>query len=158
MAKMLEHYFVRFVFVVLGGIFLESCGGSGLTELYQFPVLSERAPIKKISLDNPSKKIVLIWSHGTISRLSVQDCRPDKIPSILVSYEPRVNGKDLLLYHLCSFATGTSGEFGSVVQDRVREITLTADKFIKAGVPFRNIFLTGISFGAWSSLQAAAAC
>jgi len=56
----------------------------------------------------------------------------------LVSYEPRV-------------------EFGSVVQDRVREITLTADKFIKAGVPPRNIFLTGISFGAWSSLQAAAA-
>jgi pimeloyl-ACP methyl ester carboxylesterase len=61
---------------------------------------------------------------------------------------------DFSIYYLCSNATD-GFERGSFIYKRVSELEETISHFNKAGIPSKNIFLSGFSAGGWTALMAA---
>ncbi len=135
---------------MFAGFFLASCQSAEL-----HTAMGPTRKVEEISLKDPQNTIVLIWSPGSRDRRVVQACRPWNTPFIISGFDnAKINGNVVKVYHLCSFASGQ--EHGYVVQARAADIIAVAERFRKAGVPPKKIFLTGQSFGAWSSLYAAA--
>ena len=114
--------------------------------------LSEKKlEISSLPFNQNSK--VIIWMHGT-NRPSIAgnlNCNVDMPPESLVLAAEKL---DYSIYYLCSNATDGQ-EKGSFIYKRVSELEDTINRFNQAGIPSKNIFLSGFSAGGWTALMAA---
>ena len=101
---------------------------------------------------NPQATRVIVYSHGTSNSLVRENCwvRHNKPPRTLTSLVDADPG--LVLIYLCSLATD-GGDPGSYIHKRADEIAAVVDRLTALGVPAGNIYLSGHSAGAWSSLM-----
>ena len=96
---------------------------------------------------------VIIWMHGT-KRPAIPgnfNCNDDMPPDSLMQAAIKL---DFSLYYLCSNATDGL-EKGSFIYKRVFELEEAINDFNEAGIPSKNIFLSGFSAGGWTALMAA---
>ena len=113
--------------------------------------LAETIEISSLSFNENSK--VIIWMHGT-NRPSIAgnlNCSDDMPPESLMVAAEKL---DFSIYYLCSNATD-GFEKGSFIYKRVSELEETISHFNMAGIPSKNIFLSGFSAGGWTALMAA---
>mgnify|MGYP001163959844 FL=1 len=104
-----------------------------------------------INLNNASELTIIIFSHGTTRPQKRENCKKkyNAIPKSLLVLKENTN---TFFYYLCSKATD-GGVAGSYINKRVKEIDNVLNQLIAAGVKPENIFLSGVSAGAWSSLM-----
>ena len=104
-----------------------------------------------INLDNGSNLTIILYSHGTTRPQKREKCsrKYNKIPSSLLVLKENPN---TYFYYLCSKATD-GNIAGSYISKRVKEINSILDQLISSGVKPKNIFLSGVSAGGWTSLM-----
>ena len=112
---------------------------------------SYRGKTPKISLNNGENIKIIIFSHGTTRPQKRENCKKkyNAIPSSLLSLNENEN---IFFYYLCSKAKDGNVP-GSYIDKRVKEIENVLDQLLENGVSPKNIFLTGVSAGGWSSLM-----
>ena len=100
----------------------------------------------------PQSTRVIVYAHGTSNSLVRENCwvrhnKPPRTLTSLVDADP-----NLVLVYVCSLATD-GGVPGSYIHKRADEIADVVDGLAVLGVPAANIYLSGHSAGAWSSLM-----
>ena len=105
----------------------------------------------KITLKNGGNIKIIIFSHGTTRPQKKEKCKKkyNAIPSSLLSLN---KNKNIFFYYLCSKAKDGNTS-GSYISKRVKEIENILDQLIDNGIKPKNIFLSGVSAGGWSSLM-----
>ena len=112
---------------------------------------SYKGEVPEIYIEDPENIVVIIYSHGNGDPTEFENCSawwndvPDSLKDLTIK-------KEILVFYLCSSATDKHFKPGLWVFDRVIEIEEILDKLILVGVKPNNIFLSGHSAGAWSSL------
>ena len=125
--------------------------------------------IKGFEIKDPKNKIILIYNHGQNENDSVRGCSWISMlrnHSSLVAQE--VNGKKIMVYNLCSdHLKGDMSQkkdwwylkpqpkiyMGKHILDKRVELNLELiEKFVKIGVPRKQIFITGHSCGGLTTL------
>ena len=104
-----------------------------------------------ISLNNSEHIKIIIFSHGTTRPQKKEKCKRkyNAIPNSLLSLTEINN---VFFYYLCSKATD-GNKPGSYIEKRVNEIENVLDQLLDSGIKPKNIFLSGVSAGGWSSLM-----
>ena len=104
-----------------------------------------------ISLNNSENIKIVIFSHGTTRPQKKEKCKKkyNAIPNSLLSLTEIDN---VFFYYLCSKATD-GNKPGSYIEKRVNEIENVLDQLLDSGIKPKNIFLSGVSAGGWSSLM-----
>ena len=108
--------------------------------------------VPDIYIEHPNEAIVIVYSHGNGNPTKHEDCNAwwNDVPNSLLDLQKISN---IYIYYLCSLATDEHFKPGYWIFDRVIEVENTLDQLILAGVSPENIFLSGHSSGAWSSLM-----
>ena len=127
-------------------------------------------PLKTdFNIEDPQNKIIIIYNHGQNENDSVQGCTWISMlrnHSSLVDQE--INGKKIMVYNLCSdHLKGDMSQkkdwwylkpqpkiyMGKHILDKRVELNLELiEKFVKIGVPRKQIFITGHSCGGLTTL------
>ena len=112
---------------------------------------SYKGKTPNITLKNGENIKIIIFSHGTTRPQKKENCKKkyNAIPSSLLSLNKNEN---IFFYYLCSKATDGNTP-GSYINKRVKEIENVLDQLIENGIKPKNIFLSGVSAGGWSSLM-----
>ncbi|MDA7577473.1 hypothetical protein N8700_05615 [Candidatus Pelagibacter sp.] len=112
---------------------------------------SYKGKTPKISLNNSENIKIIIFSHGTTRPKKKEKCKRkyNSIPNSLFSLSEIDN---VFFYYLCSKATDGNNP-GSYIIKRVKEIENVLDQLLDNGIKPKNIFLSGVSAGGWSSLM-----
>ena len=112
---------------------------------------SYKGKTPNISLNNSENIKVVIFSHGTTRPQKKEKCKKkyNAIPNSLSSLTEIDN---VFIYYLCSKATD-GNKPGSYIGKRVNEIENVIDQLLDNGIKPKNIFLSGVSAGGWSSLM-----
>jgi pimeloyl-ACP methyl ester carboxylesterase len=147
----------RSLFLVIM-LFLAGCAGPSQFISHAFP---GKVP-DGINLQDPDKRILLIFNHGSEQERSWDICRPTSwtVPEVIQELSgQKVNGRDIVVYNFCSTSPGEydaktrSGE--PKVLKRAQGIEAVVRAFEEEGVPPRQVFLVGHSAGGWASLLVA---
>ena len=125
--------------------------------------------VKGFEINDPKNKIIVIYNHGQNRNDSVKDC---SWVSLLRNHasliDKEVNGKKIMVYNLCSnHLRGDMSQGkdwwdlkpkpivykGKHILDKRVELNLELiEKFVKAGVPRKQVFITGHSCGGLTTL------
>jgi len=109
--------------------------------------------LKTFEIKDPKDKIVVLFNHGTSSNFQVSSCRPARFPISLNFLEHEtIGGKQVLIFHLCSYSVENRSTLGSLHKTRAKEISLIIKYFGTKGIPENRILVTGQSWGGWSTL------
>ena len=112
---------------------------------------SYKGKTPKITLNNGSELTIILYSHGTTRPQKREKCsrKFNAIPKSLLALKENSN---TYFYYLCSKAVDGEIE-GSYINKRAKEIDSVLNQLISVGVKPKNIFLSGVSAGGWSSLM-----
>lgn len=122
---------------------------------------SQTLPVMK----DPANTVVLIHNHGSILDRQTDACDMGKLnagsssmPHLFHDLHGKtIAGKTVLVEGFCSTMRGdydTDTKTGELkIVKRARAIAGRAKEYVAAGVPAKQIFLTGQSAGAWASLM-----
>ena len=104
-----------------------------------------------ISIANARNATVVVYSHGTRRPKNRENCKKQgkQPPNAIMALE---DDPDTYVFFLCSSAVDGNVK-GSYIQKRKKEIQSVLAELVSIGVQPRNIFLSGHSAGAWSSLM-----
>ena len=127
-------------------------------------------PIKNdFNIDDPKNKIILIYNHGQNRNDFVSRCSwVSMLRNHASLIDQEVNGKKIMVYNLCSdHLRGDMSQEknwwnlkpkpkvykGKHMLDKRVELNLELiEKFVKAGVPRKQVFITGHSCGGLTTL------
>ena len=153
------------VFFFMGLVILGGClalGPNNLSSYYKNTTVSAElynggkiVDLINFRIEEPKKKIVILFNHGTRSWRRVQACRPNNFGIVINTLNDReINNKKVMAFHLCSYSAGSYA--GELTPIRAKEIQLAVSYFLKLGIEEKNIFVFGQSRGGWSTLYFAA--
>ena len=125
--------------------------------------------IKNFEIKDPKNKIILIYNHGQDENDTVKNCAwVSMLRNHASLIDQEVNGKKIMVYNLCS--THLRGDMskkkdwwylkpqpkiyeGKHILDKRVELNLELiEKFVDAGVPRKQVFVTGHSCGGLTTL------
>ena len=125
--------------------------------------------IKSFEINDPKNKIILIYNHGQDENDSVKKCTwVSMLRNHASLIDQEINGKKIMVYNLCS--NHLKGDMsqkkdwwylkpqpkiykGKHILDKRVELNLElVEKFVNAGVPKKQIFVTGHSCGGLTTL------
>ena len=125
--------------------------------------------IKNFEIKDPKNKIILIYNHGQDENDIVKNCTwVSMLRNHASLIDQEVNGKKIMVYNLCS--THLRGDMskkkdwwylkpvpkiyeGKHILDKRVELNLELiEKFVDAGVPRKQVFVTGHSCGGLTTL------
>jgi predicted esterase len=125
--------------------------------------------IKSFEINDPKNKIILIYNHGQDENDSVKKCTwVSMLRNHASLIDQEINGKKIMVYNLCS--NHLKGDMsqkkdwwylkpqpkiykGKHILDKRIELNLElVEKFVNAGVPKKQIFVTGHSCGGLTTL------
>ena len=127
-------------------------------------------PVKNdFNIDNPKNKIIVIYNHGQNKNDFVSGCSwVSMLRNHASLIDQEVNGKKIMVYNLCSdHLRGDMSQEknwwnlkpkpqvykGKHMLDKRVELNLELiEKFVKAGVPRKQVFITGHSCGGLTTL------
>ena len=127
-------------------------------------------PVKNdFNINDPKNKIILIYNHGQDENDSVKSCAwVSSLRNHASLIDQEVNGKKIMVYNLCSdhlrgdMSQGKDWWYlkpqptvyeGKHILDKRVELNLELiEKFVKAGVPRKQVFITGHSCGGLTTL------
>ena len=124
--------------------------------------------IKNFEIKDPKNKIILIYNHGQDENDIVKNCTwVSMLRNHASLIDQEVNGKKIMVYNLCSdHLRGDMSQEknwwdkkppkvykGKHMLDKRVELNLELiEKFVKAGVPRKQVFITGHSCGGLTTL------
>ena len=86
--------------------------------------------LQNFQLDDPQKKIVIVFNHGTRRWKDSQECRPENFGIVIDKLKnTKISNKNVMAFHLCSFSFGSSN--GDLTPIRATEIKLALSYFVK---------------------------
>ncbi len=113
-------------------------------------------------MNNPSDKIVIIFTPGASGNFRQTPCTPQElnsnfgIPYILNDItKNKINNKEVIVDGFCSNAIGTKfSQYSAEIKPkaRVKDIIEKINIYVKSGVPKKQIFISGHSVGGWTAL------
>ena len=125
--------------------------------------------IKNFEIKDPKNKIILIYNHGQDENDTVKNCTwVSSLRNHASLIDQEVNGKKIMVYNLCS--NHLRGDMskkkdwwylkprpkiyeGKHILDKRVELNLELiEKFVDAGVPRKQVFVTGHSCGGLTTL------
>ena len=125
--------------------------------------------IKNFEIKDPKNKIILIYNHGQDENDTAKNCTwVSMLRNHASLIDQEVNGKKIMVYNLCS--THLRGDMskkkdwwylkpqpkiyeGKHILDKRVELNLELiEKFVDAGVPRKQVFVTGHSCGGLTTL------
>ena len=125
--------------------------------------------IKNFEIKDPKNKIILIYNHGQDENDTAENCTwVSMLRNHASLIDQEVNGKKIMVYNLCS--NHLRGDMskkkdwwylkpqpkiyeGKHILDKRVELNLELiDKFVDAGVPRKQVFVTGHSCGGLTTL------
>ena len=125
--------------------------------------------IKTFEIKDPKNKIILIYNHGQDENDTVKQCTwVSMLRNHASLIDQEVNGKKIMVYNLCS--DHLSGDMSSkkdwwylkpqpkiyegkhILDKRVELNIKLVEKFVDAGIPRKQIFVTGHSCGGLTTL------
>jgi len=127
-------------------------------------------PVKNdLNINDPKNKIILIYNHGQDDNDSNKGCAwVSSLRNHASLIDQEVNGKKIMVYNLCSghlrgdMSSGKDWWYlkpqpkvyeGKHMLDKRVELNLELiEKFVKAGVPRKQVFVTGHSCGGLTTL------
>ena len=123
---------------------------------------------KDQNINDPSNKIILIYNHGQDKHdARLKDCSwKNNLRNSVSLLEKKIKGKQLMVYNFCT--NNTAGDDKNLwnkkkfkppykgkpkLEKRLDANLDLIDKFVKMGVPNKQIILTGHSCGAWMTMM-----
>ena len=125
--------------------------------------------IKGIEINEPKNKIILIYNHGQNENYTVKQCTwVSSLRNHASLIDQEVNGKKILVYNFCT--DDLKGDMSNkkdwwylkpqpkiyegkhILDKRVEANLKLVEKFVDAGVPRKQVFVTGHSCGGLTTL------
>ncbi|NOY72329.1 MAG: hypothetical protein GXP14_08125 [Gammaproteobacteria bacterium] len=141
-------------------VLLTGCAKPGISQF----ITPDPESIHQIDLNPTEDTVVLIYSHGSLAEQYRDVCNPlqryglGATPEVIAKLSHRfIHNKRILVYSLCSSLKWRLKLKNTVanikLEIRTAEIARQVQFFLDAGIPAKQIFLTGHSAGGWASLN-----
>ncbi len=148
--------------IVLFAIVFSGCATSMGTSTYYPNVITKVKEKEAYSINNPTKKIVVIFTPGSGHNLKPTPCTPNKpnspygIPNVLLDLSKKsIKDNQVILDGFCSKEVGTKFSKYSIEtkpEARSKDIIKKIEMYVKSGIPEKHIFISGHSVGGWTAL------